>query len=197
MAGVLSLTERRGLLYRALLWLPMIVQMVLVICPQPVVAADDVFAKMAIDPPKVRLPAPAFSAEQLNHRVLSLADYAGKLVLLNFWASWCLPCREEMPAMQDLWQQYRDKGFTVIAVAADDNREDVAKYVAKASLDFPVVLDVTGRIRRKYEVVGLPMSYLIGRDGRLSGRLLGRRDWHSKKARVLIESLLKKTGGER
>ncbi len=168
----------------------LVVMVILATTWVPCVMADDVFAAMAIERPKTRLPAPAFSAGQLDETVLSLGDYAGKLVLLNFWATWCLPCREEMPGMQRLWQQYRERGFTVIAVAADDDREEVARFVANTSLDFPVVMDGDGRIRRQYEVVGLPMSYLIGRDGRLSGRLLGSRDWHSKEALALIESLL-------
>lgn len=150
----------------------------------------DVFAAINVDIPKARLQAPAFLLNNLEGGQTALSDFSGKLILLNFWATWCKPCRDEMPAMQRLWEKYRDRGLVVIAISADKKPRAVKTYIEKHSLSFPVLLDASGYIRTKYEVIVLPMSYLIAADGKLSGRLTGVRAWDSQQAFDLIEELL-------
>ena len=154
-------------------------------------AAADPFSELGVTTPKVRLNAPPFSLTRLGGGMAGLTDFADKVVLLNFWATWCAPCRKEMPAMQRLWERYRKQGLVIVAVAADnDNGKQVASFVDKLGLNFPILLDPDGKVRNRYEVVGLPMSYLIGRDGRISGRVIGITDWDGPQAFALVEHLL-------
>lgn len=96
-----------------------------------------------------------------------------------------------MPALNTLWRRYRDRGLTVLAVAADrGNRGGIGAFISRLNVKFPVLLDPDGRLRRRYEVTALPYTYIIGRDGRFIGRLLGARHWDSPRARRLIELLL-------
>ncbi len=158
-------------------------------------AYADPFAALGVEQPKTRLAAPEFSLELLSDASQStLTEYRGKVVLLNFWATWCSPCREEMPAMQQLWERYRAEGFEILAVAGDRRgRKNVAPFIAEHGFEYPVLLDPDGEVRNRYEVVGLPMSYLIGRDGKISGRVVGVIDWTSPDAHEMIEMLLQKS----
>ncbi|HHB13479.1 MAG TPA: TlpA family protein disulfide reductase [Chromatiales bacterium] len=144
-----------------------------------------------IERPRARLEAPDFSLQGLHGETLRLSAYRGRVVILNFWASFCAPCRHEMPALQRLWDRYRDRGLVVLAVAADrgDSRQ-VRRFVEQGGYTFPVALDPTGAVRNRYEVVVLPTTYLIARDGRFSGRALGERQWDGPAIRSLVESLL-------
>ncbi len=153
--------------------------------------AADPFIALGVDVPKLRLEAPGFTLDRIEGGRASLADFTGKVVLLNFWATWCAPCREEMPAMQRLWERYRKQGFVIVAIAADrGDRKPVVSFVNKLALSYPVLLDPEGGVRKRYEVVGLPMSYLIGRDGKISGRVIGVREWDSLEAEAVINALL-------
>jgi peroxiredoxin len=141
--------------------------------------------------PKTQQMAPGFSLENIKDGQNTLKDYAGKLVLLNFWATWCPICLEEMPAMQTLWEKYQSKGFVIVAVAADrGNRKGITKMADQLKVDFPVLHDPDGDVRNNYEVTALPMSYLISRDGKILGRIYGGKDWASPEAFAIIESLL-------
>ncbi len=158
-------------------------------------AAADRFSDAGVERPQTRLQAPPFSLELLSDgSQASLADYQGKVILLNFWATWCAPCREEMPAMQTLWERYRSEGFEILAVAADRRgRKNVAPFITEHGFKYPILLDADGTVRNRYEVVGLPMSYLIGRDGKISGRVVGVIDWTSRDAIHLIETMLQQS----
>lgn len=123
-------------------------------------------------------------------KTVSLKDFRGKLVLLNFWATWCEPCREEMPAMERLYQEFKDKGFVVLAVDVKDRQKDAQAFVKELKLTYPVVFDPEGRAGLLYGAWGLPTTYLIGRTGFGLARLWGPANWHSPGARKLIETLL-------
>jgi len=155
-------------------------------------ASADPFKSLEVEQPKVRIAAPDFSLELLSDASQSsLSDYRGKVVLLNFWATWCSPCRDEMPAMQTLWTRYRADGFEILAVAGDRRgRDNVAPFIERHGFQFPILLDADGAVRNRYDVVGLPMSYLIGRDGKISGRVVGVIDWTSPDAFEMVEVLL-------
>jgi peroxiredoxin len=141
--------------------------------------------------PRQRLPAPAFTLSDPENSPYSLDEYRGKVILLHFWATFCAPCLEEMPALETLWQRYRERGLVVLAIAADrgDSRV-VSDFAVNTGVSFPVLLDPDGVVRNRYEVVALPMSYLVGRDGRFSGRIMGTRDWNGPAGREVIETLL-------
>lgn len=114
-------------------------------------------------------PAPPFSlAGPAAGSTVSLADHAGKGILLNFWATWCVPCRVEMPFLQALHDQHAASGeLAVVAIDVDEPAEVVAPYLAELGLTFPVGLDVDGRVADQYRIGTYPTTYLIGRDGRV------------------------------
>ena len=141
--------------------------------------------------PKQRLEAPAFQLQDLNGNDVSLDAYRGKVILVHFWATFCIPCLGEMPVLESLWQQYGGEGLVILGIAGDrGNTEIVREFAEKTGVSFPVVHDSDGRVRNQYEVAGLPTSYLVGRDGKISGRAVGTRSWNEPGGREVIETLL-------
>ncbi len=143
-----------------------------------------------------RVPAPGFVAgkpggHKGSDNQAALEDYKDKVILLNFWATWCMPCRREMPGMEKLWQKYRDQGFVVLAVSSDEGSPArVETFVRKFDLSFPVLLDPDGEIGALYNVSSLPATFLIDRQGRVVSRVTGSEDWSSKAAFRMVETLL-------
>jgi len=144
-----------------------------------------------VQQPRIQKPAPDFSLPSPAGDRKNLSDYHGRVVLLNFWATWCAPCRHEMPQIEALWEQYRNHGFTVLAVNVDrDNRAGVTDFAHSLHLGFPVLLDSDAAAHNTYGVRALPTSYLIGCDGRIIGRIIGERDWLSPNAKTMMRTLL-------
>ncbi len=159
--------------------------------PASWVLADELFKKLGIIEPRVRLEAPAFSLTTLDGKELRLKDFRGKLVLLNFWATFCAPCRAEMPSMERLWQRFKHRGLVIIAINVDrGGRERVKRFVEETGVTFPVVLDPQGKVRRNYEIFALPTSYIIGQDGRFLGKVVGERMWDEPGFIELFDKLL-------
>ena len=117
--------------------------------------------------------APDFSLTGLDGEEIHLADYKGKVLLINFWATWCGPCREEIPAFVDLVDRYRNEGFTILGISMDDGPDPVHKFYQEFKMNYPVGLD-DARIAQLFGgVLGIPTSFLIGRDGRIYSRHIG------------------------
>jgi peroxiredoxin len=133
---------------------------------------------------------PPFRGRTLGARPLSIAEYRGSVIILNFWATWCLECRPEMPVLERLQREFSSRGFAVIGVNARENSEAARRYATELGLTFPLVLDRNGTINTLYGVVGLPTTFVIGRDGRAVGFAVGPREWESAPARALIAALL-------
>ena len=140
-------------------------------------------------PPKWAL-APEFTLPDSAGRPISLAQFRGKVVFLNFWATWCPPCREEMPAMEKLYQTFKDKGLVVLAVNFQEGPEPVGSFFRVHGLSYPVILDSKGNVALSYGARGLPATYLIGREGQIVARAFGPRNWAGQDARRLIALLL-------
>ena len=137
------------------------------------------------------IPASDFYLRDLNGKLVRLSDFQGKVVLLNFWATWCPPCLKEMPSMQQLYQAYRDKGLEIIAVSVDTApTARVKAFVEKLGLTFTVLHDRDSLISRLYSNPGVPSTYLIDSQGKLAYRVLGEYDWVSEKATMTIKALL-------
>lgn len=120
--------------------------------------------------------APSFTLKDLDGNEVSLEDYKGQRVLLNFWASWCPPCRAEMPDMESFYQKYKDEGYTVIAVnmaSTEKNSKDAPAFVEKNNLTFPVLVDEKGLIGALYNALSLPTSYFIDSDGVIRQKVTG------------------------
>ena len=139
---------------------------------------------------KDRASAPDFTLPNLEGKKIALKDFHGKLVLLNFWASWCLPCREEMPAMERLYQRYKDKGFVILGVNIKDEKKSALSFVKELKITFPIAFDPKGEVGLLYGAWGLPTTYLIDAKGIALARAWGPADWYSPSARELIEALL-------
>jgi len=128
---------------------------------------------MAGRPPLVGSPAPEIVLPDLQGKEVRLSDFRGKTVLLNFWATWCKPCKEEMPAMQASYDKLRDQGFVVLAVNELENTNKVIEHIRTHGHTFPVVMDHSNRIANRYGVVGLPASFLIDRQGIVREHIFG------------------------
>lgn len=117
--------------------------------------------------------APAFTLDRLDAHgagtQLSIADLAGKPVIVNFWASWCVPCKEEAPYLQGVYDKYRAKGLVVLGVDAQDFRSDARRFMAKHGVTYPVVYDGKGSTLGKWGVAGFPETFFIDRQGNLVG----------------------------
>jgi peroxiredoxin len=133
---------------------------------------------------------PQFSGSTLDARQLSMTEYRGTVIVLTFWASWCLECRVEMPALERLQREFSSRGLAIIGVNARENKEAVGRHAKELGLTFPLVLDPDGKINALYGVIGLPTTFVVGRDGRAIAFAIGPRQWESAPARALIEALL-------
>lgn len=115
--------------------------------------------------PRAGAPAPVFDAATLDGATVALADLRGQVVVLNLWASWCAPCRAEMPALERVWQRYADDGVVVLAVNQGEDAATVRDFVQEHDLTFPVALDQREQIGRQYELVAYPTTLFIDREG--------------------------------
>ena len=135
--------------------------------------------------------APDFTLETLEGESVTLSDLRGKVVLLNFWATWCPPCRAEMPAFQQAYADYEDGDFVILSVnaTAQDSAEEVAEFIGEFGLSFPVVLDTTSEVNRLYQVQSLPTSFFINQEGVIQEVVVG--SLAEAMVRARVEKLLK------
>ena len=118
--------------------------------------------------------APDFSLERLDGSgELQLSSLRGKVVILNFWASWCTPCKEEAPFLEELWRDNRDRGLVVVGLDAKDFRADARRFVERFGLSFPTVFDGPGKLVGPYGVTGFPETFVIDRNGRVVAAFVG------------------------
>jgi len=132
-----------------------------------------------------------FTLAALNGGTFSLADQRGKIVLINFWATWCPPCLEEMPAMERLWQKHKDSGFVLVAVSVDTDPKKVVPFVTEHKLTFPIALDPSMGVADKYGVRALPSSFIVDKGGLMAGLALGPRQWDSRASHRLVETMVR------
>jgi thiol-disulfide isomerase/thioredoxin len=135
-------------------------------------------------------PAPALQAQDLNGVPHTLASFRGKVVLLNFWASWCPPCQREMPSMERLRLKMAGRPLEIVALDSAETRDEVSTYLSRMPLGFPVLLDPDGSNTRRWKVFALPSSFLLDAEGRVRHILTGPTEWDEGEALRLLESLL-------
>jgi len=142
---------------------------------------------------KVGSPAPNFQLWDLSNKPQSLADYKGTVVLVNFWATWCEPCKVEMPAMEQLYKEFKRKDFEILAVSTDAEGAAVTRpFRDELGLTFPILHDSDFRVGLTYGARTLPISFLVDRQGIVTHRIYGARDWYSTEAMQLIRTLVSK-----
>jgi len=152
----------------------------------------DPFEKAGIVELKEGQRAPAFTLGALDGRRASLADHRDKLVVLNFWATWCHPCALEMPSLEALWQRYRTRGLVVVGVSVDRGspRGLLEPYVRNLKLTFPILLDPDSRTSDGWRVTALPATFIVRPGGEVAGMAVGAREWNSAEMQTLVERLL-------
>lgn len=149
---------------------------------------------------RIGVEAPNFEATRLDGTPASLADYEGKVVLLNIWATWCAPCRVEMPSMERLYKTIDDDDFEIVAVSIDAPvggfdlfgrpGGDIQSFADSLSLTFPILHDPDGRIQQTYRTTGVPESFVIGRDGLIHRVVSGETEWDHPEPITLVQRLL-------
>ena len=134
--------------------------------------------------------APELKAQDLAGAQKTLADYRGKVVLLNFWASWCPPCLREMPSMERLREKMAGRPLAIVALDSAETADEVNGFLSKMKLDFPILLDPDGNNTKRWKVFALPTSFLLDAQGRVRYVLTGPTEWDEGEALENIESLL-------
>lgn len=137
--------------------------------------------------------APVFAFPRLDGKMVSLTDYKGKVVFLNIWATWCPPCREEMPFMEQLYQQLKGEDFEILAVSIDaSGSKAVGPFMKEYGLSFPALLDPRGMIQNLYGTTGLPESFIIGKEGSIEKVVIGPMDWSTPETVRFFRNLLQR-----
>lgn len=121
--------------------------------------------------------APDFTLKGEDGKTYRLKDYRGKVVILNFWATWCPPCREEMPSMERAWQIIKDKDIIILAVNVGEDADTIFEFTGQYPVTFPLPMDINGEVIKQYPVRGLPTTYIIDPNGKATHRAVGSRMW--------------------
>ena len=152
----------------------------------------DAFERAGVTELKEGHATPPLRLPRLDGGVTALADHRDKLVIVNFWATWCQPCLIEMPTLEALWQQYRSRGLVVLGVSVDRDapRPLLDPYVGRLGLTFPVLLDADLKSAQTWRVTGLPATFIVRPGGHAIGMAFGAREWNSAEMRRLLEPLL-------
>ncbi len=135
-------------------------------------------------------PAPEFALKAMDGKTVRLSDYKGQVVMINFWASWCGPCREEMPILEDMYNTYKKAGFVLLGVTIDERVSDAKNFLDKSPVSFPVLLDTKGKVADLYNNRAMPSSYFIDRKGNLAHLHKGYRPGEESNYKSVIKKLI-------
>ena len=140
----------------------------------------------------VQAPPIAGTTLDAHPRARTLSDYKGKLVILNVWATWCAPCRAEMPSMEKLYREFGAQGLEIVAISVDDpgTEEQIRAFTRELGLTFEILHDPAKETARRYQVTGYPESFVIGREGTIRRKVFAAADWSSEANRALIRELI-------
>jgi peroxiredoxin len=160
--------------------------------PTLTLAADkELFDKVNVTRVEKDIDAPNFSLKSLDGEQTSLKEFRGKVVFLNFWATWCGPCKSEVEDIDKLHEALGGEDFVVMAVDIRENSKKVRAFMEKHGIDFPAYLDEKGSVSSEYGVSGIPTTFLINPDGKIAGWAVGPRPWASEGSVSLMRSLMK------
>ena len=137
--------------------------------------------------------APDFELKDIDDNIHRLSDYRGKVVLVNFWATWCPPCRFELPSMEQLWQAIQKEGVIMLAINVGEDADTIFTFTSDYSVTFPLLLDRDSSVTKKYPVLGIPTSFILDPQGRIIYRAVGTREWNDPQLIQTILSLKSKT----
>jgi thiol-disulfide isomerase/thioredoxin len=160
----------------------------------PKASLEEILKKTGLEVPTATLMSEDFTLQTLDGKKVSLSSFKGSVVLLSFWATWCGPCKQEMPEMQVLYDQLKARGLTIVAVDVMEDRDTVSAFLRQNKYTFPVLLDVDGKVGGSslYGVSAIPTNYVLDRKGRIVARAvgIGGPTWTSSERRDLFEKLL-------
>jgi peroxiredoxin len=137
---------------------------------------------------------PNFTLRQEDGKVVALGDFRGKIVLVNFWATWCPPCIEEMPSLNRLAERYADKGLQIVGLSVDEDADAYQEFLARNQISFLTVRDASRGTSDRYGTFKLPESYVVSREGRLLRKVIGAADWTSQEMLTYFDGLLSGEG---
>lgn len=141
--------------------------------------------------PNIGEAAPSFKLPALSGGEYSLEDFRGKAVILNFWATWCGPCRQEVPSLEALYQRYKDQGLVVVGVSVDEEGwEPIHEFLQTVPVTFPILLDQDQRVTESYETFRLPETYFIDPQGVVKGKVVGPQDYNQEVFFQKVERIL-------
>ncbi len=165
---------------------------ILFLGPEPGLGAPGYSPLTLLSPVAAKPTAPDFTLPDSEGQSVKLSDLRGKVIVLNFWATWCPPCREEMPSMQTLWESFKGKDFELLAVNVGEDEDMVFAFRHELSkaLKFPILLDQQSQVARMYPIRGLPTTYVLDKQGRIVYQAVGGRDWNSDEIKQLLRELI-------
>jgi peroxiredoxin len=154
-----------------------------------------VFKTANITPVTVGMAAPDFTLSTVDGRSVHLSNLRGKVVMLNFWATWCKPCRQEMPSMEEMYHGFRNvSGDRFALIAVNENnifyQGKIKPFLHKFGIDFPVPVDPMGKLDHLYKITGVPETFVIDQNGVVAEHVIGPRDWRMKASLITVHSLL-------
>ena len=136
-------------------------------------------------------PAPNFTLKSLSGKNLKLSELSGNVVLINFWASWCGPCLQEMPLLNAIHKKYEPLGFTVLGVNVEENSDNARAFLAERGVDFPILLDTMNQVSKMYDVVAMPTTVVVDRDGNMRFLHKGYKSGDEKQYRKMVKKLIR------
>ena len=139
--------------------------------------AGNVPAAETLTPMGSKLLAPDFTLQDTEGKTHRLSDYQGKPVIINFWTTWCPPCREELPSMNRAWHRLEQEGIAMLAINMGEDEDTIFVFSADYPTDFPILMDQTGEVIEQWPVKGLPTTYVVAPDGTIAYRAIGSREW--------------------
>jgi peroxiredoxin len=154
---------------------------------------EDLFSKIGIALVRVDQKVPDFSLKDLNGKKVEIKQFKGKIIFLNFWATWCGPCKDEMPGLEVLYKQLKEKNFVLLAVSVDyGGLKSVQDFINIYQYTFPVLVDPKCEVFDLFKVKGIPTTFLIDKKGKMIGKATGPRDWKSPEVLSLLNLLIEK-----
>ena len=137
-------------------------------------------ADQSLTPITGNVPAPDFELLDTDGKTHRLTDYRGRPVIINFWTTWCPPCREELPSMNRAWKQIEKEDIAMLAINMGEDEDTIFVFSADYPTDFPILMDQSGDVIARWPVKGLPTTYVIAPDGTIAYRAIGSREWDDK-----------------
>jgi len=151
--------------------------------------AATALAEQTLTPIPGKVMAPDFALQDTNGKTHRLSDYRGRPVIINFWTTWCPPCREELPSMNRAWHLIEEEGIVMLAINMGEDEDTIFNFSADYPTDFPVLMDQSGEVIEQWPVKGLPTTYVIAPDGTIAYRAIGSREWDARELLDVIRQL--------